>query len=71
MPEYDNNDLMQKLMDMHGDFREFRGEMSARVSQIEKDTDKVEMWSNVKTIAVIPVVMALHVLGTKIGLIKH
>ncbi len=67
----DNEALMNKLMEMHGDFREFRGEMTARVVQIEKDSDKVEMWNNIKLVCVLPVTMALHAVGTKIGIIKH
>jgi len=67
----DNEQLMEKLTELHGDFREFRGEVKARLTQVEKDADRAEMWANIKTIAVIPVVMGLHALGIKVGAIKH
>lgn len=62
--------LNNKLDDLHGDFREFRGIITTKVASLEKDRDNENLWTNVKVIAVLPVVAALHILASKVGLIK-
>jgi hypothetical protein len=67
----DNEALMLKLGEFHSEFTEFRGEIKARLTQVEKDADKVELWNNIKLVCVLPVTVAMHALGTRIGLIKR
>jgi hypothetical protein len=59
-----------KLNDLHGDFREFKGTVTTQVNSLEKSHDNIDMWTNIKVVAVIPIVAALHVLASKVGLIK-
>lgn len=59
-----------KLDALHGDFREFKGSVEVKVGSLEKDRDNENMWTNIKVIAVLPIVAALHVLATKLGMIK-
>ena len=67
----DNDALMQKLTELHGDFREFRGEMKIRVSAIEDDAKEAKKWENIKLFTILPVVAGLHGIATKIGILKH
>lgn len=65
-----NDDILTKIGDFHAEFTEFRGEMKARVSHIEKEQSDAKFWENVKMIAVLPLVGGLHALGIKIGWFK-
>lgn len=67
----DNEQLMDKLVELHGEFREFRGEMKARVDNIEKDADDARKWENYKIYAILPITVGLHAIATKLGLIKR
>jgi len=65
-----NDKIMEKLSTFHSEFTEFRGEMKARVANVEKDIETAQKWENYKIVAVLPVVAALHTLAAKIGIIK-
>lgn len=67
----DNDQIMEKLVELHGDFREFRGEIKVRVSQIEEDAKEARKWENIKLYTILPVTVGLHSLATKIGLLKR
>lgn len=64
------DDVYEKLTDLQSDFREHKGNIDARVLQLEKDRDRSEFWDNLKIVAVIPITASLHVIASKIGLIK-
>jgi ATP-dependent protease HslVU (ClpYQ) peptidase subunit len=65
------DDVFEKLVELQGDFREHKGDIVARVAQLEKDNQDDKFWDNVKIVAVIPVVGAIHELGQRIGWWKH
>ena len=67
----DNDPIMDKLVELHGDFREFRGEMKARVTQIEDDAKDARKWENIKVYAVLPLAVGLNAIASKLGLIKR
>ena len=49
-----------KLDSIQGDFREFKGIMSTKVETLEETQKRENLWSNIKTICVIPVIACLH-----------
>jgi hypothetical protein len=67
--------LTSKVEEYHGDFREFRGEIKARVEDVEHKIQVIEdgassdrKWMRIQSAAVIPVVGALHQLAKHFGL---
>jgi hypothetical protein len=63
-------DTNTKLDAMHGDFREFKGNIEVRVTASEKQADTDRRWSRIQTIVVIPVIGAIHQLAAHLGLIR-
>jgi len=66
----DNDKIMETILAFHGDFREFRGEMTARINQVEDDADEARKWENYKLYAILPFSAVLHTVAAKLGLIK-
>lgn len=66
----DNDKIMEKLTELHGEFREFRGAMTVRVKNIEEDAKDARKWENYKIYMVLPVTAALHELARHLGLTK-
>lgn len=66
----DNDEIMKTIMAFHGDFREFRGEIRARMKQVEEDADEARKWENYKIYAILPITAGLHAIAAKLGLIK-
>jgi len=66
----DNDQIMSKLMSFHSEFTEFRGEMKARVNQIEKEQSDARTWENIKIFMVLPLSAGLHQLASKMGLFR-
>jgi len=57
-------------MSFHSEFTEFRGEMKARVNQIEKEQSDARTWENIKIFMVLPLSAGLHQLASKMGLFR-
>jgi hypothetical protein len=66
----DNDKILEKIMEFHGDFREFRGEITARMGQVEEDAAEAKKWENYKIYAILPITAGLHAIASKLGLIK-
>jgi hypothetical protein len=66
----DNEKIMEKLLLFHSEFTEFRGEMKARIQNVEDDIEDARKWENYKIFMVLPISAALHTVAAKIGLIK-
>lgn len=66
----DNDKIMETITAFHGDFREFRGEMTARMKQVEDEADEARKWENYKLYAILPIAAGLHSIAAKLGLIK-
>lgn len=62
-----NND---KLSDLQGDFREFKGSHNVRVNVIEENMKSDKFWAKVQTIGTMPVVLAIHQIGKHFGILK-
>ncbi len=67
----DTDQILDKLSTFHSEFTEFRGEMKARVTQIEEDAKDARKWENIKLYAILPLTVGLHSLATKIGLLRR
>lgn len=52
---------------MQGDFREFKGNIAARVEGLEDGSKSDRFWGRVSTIMVMPVMAVVHQIGTKYG----
>jgi len=63
-------DTKDKLDSLHGDFREFKGQQQTKVEQLVKDSDSDRLWGRIQTVAVIPVVAAIHAFANHKGWIK-
>ena len=57
----------EKLNSLHVDFSEFKGEIAAKVSALEKRTESDRLWGRIQTVAVLPIVTALHIVAKKFG----
>ena len=66
----DNDKIYEKLTSFHSEFTEFRGEIKVRVDHVEKEVVDAKKWENIKIFAILPIVSGLHVIASKIGLIK-
>jgi hypothetical protein len=66
----DNEQLMDKLSSFHSEFTEFRGEMKARIANVEGDVKESQKWENIKLFMILPISAGLHTIAAKIGLIK-
>lgn len=64
------DDVYDKLIEFQLEFQEHKGNVNARVLQLEKDRDKSEFWDNLKIVAIIPITASLHLIASKIGWIK-
>ncbi len=59
-----------KVETYHGDFREFRGEITTKVEDLEQDAKDDRMWHRIQVICVLPVVGVLHQVAQHFGWIK-
>lgn len=59
-----------KLDAMHGDFREFKGRMDVEVEALKSEAKSQRLWSRIQTVAILPLVAALHEIASSMGLIK-
>lgn len=55
---------------LHGDFREFKGTMTAEVSNITKEMDNTKLWTNIKLAAAFPIMIVLQQIATYFGWLK-
>lgn len=69
--------LIEKLGEIRGDFREFKGTMATQVSfhttqidEIKEQAKDDRKWARIQTGVVIPVVAGLHQIASYLGLIK-
>jgi hypothetical protein len=62
--------LGDKVSNLHGDFREFRGIMSTKVEALEGQAKSDRMWNRIQTVAVVPLIAAIHAAASKYGFIK-
>jgi hypothetical protein len=60
----------EKMDELHGDFREFKGKMDEKVTTIEAGVKSDRLWGRIQTVAVLPVVGVLHQIAVHYGLIK-
>jgi hypothetical protein len=68
LQRFDKQD--DKLHELHGDFREFKGAMEVKVEQLEISAKNDKFWGRVQTVAVLPVVGLLHQIASHYGIIK-
>ena len=54
------NDLAKTVETYHGDFREFRGTYTEKVSVLEEEAKSEKFWRKVQMICVVPVMGGLH-----------
>jgi hypothetical protein len=59
----------EKLDSLHGDFREFKGIQATKVDILEKQASNDRLWGRIQTVAVLPVVTAMHLIASKFGII--
>jgi hypothetical protein len=64
------DDVFEKLVELQGDFREHKGRTEERLDSLEESRTSNNFWENLKIVAIIPVTASLHILASKIGLIK-
>lgn len=62
--------LTKTVEQYHGDFKEFRGSVTERVTDLEEDAKSDKLWHRVQTVCVIPVVAVLHQVATHFNWIK-
>jgi hypothetical protein len=53
-------ELTKTVETYHGDFREFRGVVTTKVTALEDDAKSSRLWAKIQMVCVIPVVGALH-----------
>jgi hypothetical protein len=63
-------ELTKVVETYHGDFREFRGEMSTKVKSLEDNDKSTRLWQKIQAVCVIPVTGGLHQLAQYLHWIK-
>lgn len=58
------DDVFDKLVELQGDFREHKGRTEVRLDELEEH----KTFDNYRTYAIGPVLIALHYIGSKIGM---
>jgi len=66
----DSEKIYDKLTSFHSEFTEFRGEMKARMDDVEQDVEDAKKWENIKLFMILPISAGLHAIATRIGIIK-
>ncbi len=66
----DSEKIYEKLTTFHSEFTEFRGEVKARLDDVEQDVAEAKKWENMKLFMILPVSAALHTIAARIGIIK-
>jgi hypothetical protein len=64
------DDVFDKLVELQGDFREHKGRTEERLDSLEDSRQNWQFWQNLKIVAIIPITASIHIIASKIGLIK-
>jgi hypothetical protein len=60
MTEIQFQAIVDKLDELRGEFKEFKGAKDVQVSALEKKLANQEFWENVKVVAVMPIMAVFH-----------
>jgi hypothetical protein len=63
-------DLAEKVSENNAQFREFRGEHTAKVSALEASAKSERFWMKVQMVCVVPTVGVLHQVAAHFGWLK-
>lgn len=58
------DDVFEKLVELQGDFREHKGSTTERLKSLEDN----KRWDNYRTYAIGPILIALHYIGSRLGM---
>jgi hypothetical protein len=73
----ENEDILNAVLELkdivaehNAQFREFRGNITVRVDNLEQSAKDTKKWTNIKLYCVMPLTAALHQIAAYFGLIK-